>query len=395
MAFNEKAFVSTETCESMPQPPVTNDLPGLEGLERLVVPSDKKTRSFIPFGIDGTLVMISPYGEVLRMSKYIAGDNPRVICLDVPEFTLRKGSLNGLSARMQRQAQGRDNGLGIRLMTDSEPEDPILEWVNGRWPCIRYEIDSILVSILFTVNEGILSQQVFIENPSSVNETVRFALRIEGATVSTLRVTHGRWAPSDQHENYRDVSKPLPRPKASSLHHMVEGEHEWSPYEPLHQNRNPATKALKGEAIIAVFHDSELLELDGRGWVPTCDLYDLSNNDAQSESTQTAPSASSGILQVASKGTQKLTLQYELQSYGDEESRSPKLLNVENFLKSERIRSWTFKEDHKFNPIFRRYLEHILCLCLVNVTPDQGEECRIPFINDVTLELGSTPFSDL
>lgn len=176
---------------------------------------------------------------------------------------------------------------------------------------------------------------------------------------------------------------------------MVEGEHKWSPYEPLQQNDNPAIKTLKGEAMIAVFHDSELLKLDGRAWVPTRDSYDSSDNDAQSESTQTAPSASSGILQVASKGTQKLTLQYKLQSYGDEDSRSLKFLNVENFLKSDRIRSWTFKEDHKFNPIFRRHLEHILGVCLVNVTSDQGEECRIPFINDVTLESGSTPFSDL
>lgn len=393
MVFNERAFVSTETCESMPQPPVTNDLPGLE---RLVVPSDKKTRSFIPFGIDGTLVMISPYGEVSRMSKYIAGDNPRVICLSGPGISLSRSSLDGLGARMHWVVQRQGFGLGIRLMGDSKLEDPILEWINGRWPCIRYEIDSILVSILFTVNEGILSQQILIENPSSVNKIVPFALQLRGATVSTLRVTHGRWAPSDPHENYWDVSKPLPRPKASSLYHMVEGEHEWSPCEPLHQNRNPATKALKGEAVIAVFHDSQLLKLDGRAWALPRDLYGSSNNDAQSESTQTAPSASSGILQVAPKGTQKLTLQYELQSYGDEDSRSPIFLNVENFLKSDQIRrSWTFKEDHKFNPIFRRYLEHILCLCLVNVTPDQGEECRIPFINDVTLELGSTPFSDL
>lgn len=168
MAFNERAFVSTETCESMQQPPVTNDLPRLEGLERLVVPSDKKTRSFIPFGIDGTSIMISPYEEVLRMSKYIAGDNPRVLCL----HSQRVGySLGGLGNRMQWQAQRRDVGLGIRLMTHSEVEDPILEWI--------------------------LSQQIFMENPSSVNKTVRFALQIRGAMVSTLRVTHGRWASSD------------------------------------------------------------------------------------------------------------------------------------------------------------------------------------------------------
>ncbi|KAF6232731.1 hypothetical protein HO173_008945 [Letharia columbiana] len=169
MAFDENASLGTETGESISQkPPVTKaNLCGLEGVERLVVPSDKSTRSFIPFGVDGTLVIISPYGEVLRMSKYIADDNPRVICLSSPGISMDRRYLNGLGARMQRRAQIRKSGLSIRLMADSKVEDPIktpLEWINGRWPCIHYEIDGVLVSVLFTVNEGVLSQQFSIEN---------------------------------------------------------------------------------------------------------------------------------------------------------------------------------------------------------------------------------------
>lgn len=407
MASNENASVGTETGESIPRkPPLTDsNLPGLlDGLERLVVPSDRSTRSCIPFGADGVLVMISPYGEVLRVSRYIAEDDPRVICLDSPGLSTGRRFLTGLGVRMHRRAQLRKSGLSICLMADSKVEDPILqrglEWINGRWPCIRYEIKGVLVSVLFTVNEGVLSQQFFIENPSSESKAVHFALQIRGATVKTLRIAHGRWALPDEYDNL----EPLPQPNASGSYNIVEKDHERSSYEPLQQDDDAVTNVVKGEAAITIFHNGELLDLDGKASVPIRNPYfpdiddedsDNRNSDAQSRSDNTVPSASSGLLQVASNGFQKLVLQYELQPHSGAESRSPRCLDVETFLKSDQSRNWSFKEDHKFNPIFRRYLEHILCLCLVDITPDPGKERRIPFMNDVTMELESTPLGDL
>ena len=175
MFFSKDASVNVKTDYSILQnSPMTNyDLPGLEGLERLVVPSDRKTRSFIPFGIDGVLAVISSYGEILRMTKYIAEHSPRVINLDAPGGEWNYRELKVLGAEMDSQSRRCNCGFGIRLMTASEIENPILEWINGRWPCIRYGVDENLVSILFTVNAGVLSQQIIIENPSSEDKVVR------------------------------------------------------------------------------------------------------------------------------------------------------------------------------------------------------------------------------
>ena len=408
MAFDENASVGTGTGENIsPKPPVTGiNLPGLEDVERLVVPSDPSTQSFIPFGIDGILVIISPYGEVLRMSKYIAEDNPRVICLDSPGISGGRRFLNGLGARMQRRARERNSGLSIRLMGNSIVEDPIntrLEWINGRWPCIHYEIGNVLISVLFTVNKGVLSQQFFIENPSSESKAVRFALQVQGATVRTLRVAHGQWAPSDEYD-LNDEIEPRLRPNASGLYNIVEKGHERSPHEPYQQDGDAVPNVVKGEAVFAVFHNGELLKLDRTAsvpirlpWDPDSDSEDSGDpdDDIKNRSAQTVPSPSSGVVQVASGGVQKLVLQYKVQSHSIEQHRSLQILDVETFLKSDQSKNWSFKEDHKFNSIFRRYLEHILCLCLIDVMPNPGKERRIPFMNDVTLESASTPLSDL
>lgn len=398
--FDENASIGTQTSESIPQkPPVTNsNLPDLKGLERLVVPSDPSTRSFIPFGIDGNLVIISPYGEVLRMSKYIAEANPRAICLNSPY------SRNlGFGAGVVNRADIRYSGLGIRLMTNSKVEDLIetrLEWINGRWPYIHYEIDSVLVSVLFTVNEGVLSQQFFVENPSSESKAVRFALQIQRATVETMRLESGQWV---SYGLYSAGEAPLPA-NSSGQYEIAEAELERSPDEPSQQGVNAESNAVKGVAVIAVFHNGKLLELDGTASVPIRSYFapdidgedsDAASYSTQSKSDQNVPSASSGVLQIASKGVQKLTLQYKLQSQSEEQPRSPKYLDAEAFLKSDQSTSWSFKEDHIFNSIFRRHLEHILCLCLVDIPPDPGEERRIPFMNDVTLEVNSMPLSDL
>ena len=384
MASNKDASVGMETDGSIPQnPPVTDcDLPGFEGLERLVVPSDRRTRSFIPFGIDGVLAVISPYGDVLRMTKYMAGHSPHVICLDAPGNRWDHRDLNGLGAEMDWQVQQRNWGLGIRLMAASEVEDPTLEWINGRWPCVRYGVDGTIVSILLTVNAGVLSQQLTIENPSGVDKDVHFALETGDAIVSTLRVAQGRWTSSDSSHVMESLN-------AKGCYRIAE-----HPPEALQHDPYPATDAVKGEARIAIFHNAELLKLGDHASIPIRD-DDQPDGDLQSKSDKTVPSTPSGILQVAPKAIHKLVLQCELQPHSPEDSWIPKSLDVESFLRSEKSKSWSFNEHHELNPIFRRHLEHILCLCLVNMPPDQGEERRVPFINDVTLESESTPLGDL
>lgn len=177
-----------------------------------------------------------------------------------------------------------------------------------------------------------------------------------------------------------------------------------SPDEPNQQDGDAVLNVVKGGTGFAVFHNGGLLKLDRTAsipirlpWDPDSDGEDSgdSEDDIKSKSDQTAPSPSFGVLQVASKGVQKLVLQYKVQSHSIGQPRSLHCSDVKTFLKSDQSRSWCFKDDLTCNSIFRRYLEHILCLCLVDVMPDPGKEHCIPFMNDVTLEKASTPLGDL
>ena len=166
----------------------------LEGVERLVVPSDPTTKTYIPFGIEGLSVIISPYGEILRMSLYVAEENPRIVCLTSPTMQGYQRDLLYVGEQLHRQAQERETGLGIRLMSASKADvssfETRLEWLNGRWPCIQYEFDGLAIYVMFIIEKGFLSQQYVIVNPSEKENEIRFDLQIGDCEVNTLRV-HG------------------------------------------------------------------------------------------------------------------------------------------------------------------------------------------------------------
>ena len=168
----------------------------LEGVERLVVPSHPTTKTYIPFGMDGTSVIISPYGEILRMSQYVARKESRILCLTSTTLKGYQRNLASIRQQLYRLAQVRVTGLGINLMSSSGSKkvtlETHLEWLNGHWPCIRYEFDGLVISVVFTVKKGILSQQYVIINPSEKEICVRINLQIGGSEVNTLYVNDSK-----------------------------------------------------------------------------------------------------------------------------------------------------------------------------------------------------------
>ncbi len=168
----------------------------LEGVERLVVPSHPTTRTYIPFGMDETSVIISPYGEILRMSQYVARKESRIICLTSTTLDRYQRDLAFIPRKLHHLAQVRGTGLGITLTSSSGSKsvsfETQLEWLNGHWPCIRYEFDGLVISVIFTVEKGVLSQQYAIVNPSEKEICVRFNLQIGGSKVNTLYVNDSK-----------------------------------------------------------------------------------------------------------------------------------------------------------------------------------------------------------
>lgn len=174
------------------RPAVMSELFNLEGVERLVVPSHPTTKTYIPFGIEGTLVIISPYGEILRMSQHVVEKDPRIICLTSPTLQNFRRDLRFVGDELHQHAQNRETGLGVRLISASgvrkQKVETRLEWLNGRWPCIHYEADGLAISVIFTVDRGLLSQQYVIANSSEKAIDIQFDLQIGDCEVNTLYI---------------------------------------------------------------------------------------------------------------------------------------------------------------------------------------------------------------
>ncbi len=178
-----------EVTQISPQTTASNMI-NLEGVDRIIVPSHPATKTYIPFGMEGTTAIISPYGEILRMSQYVAGENHHIICLTTPTLQDNQRDLRRVGSMLHQQAQVRETGLGINIISSSGAKSSglqtQLEWLNGHWPCICYEVDGLAISVMFTVQKGVLSQQYIIVNPSEEDKVILANLQIGESDVNTL-----------------------------------------------------------------------------------------------------------------------------------------------------------------------------------------------------------------
>ena len=376
----------------------------LEGHERLVVPSNLKTMSLIPFGIDGTSVLITPFGEILSMSQYFAEENSRILCLDCGDFSWWR-EFGMVRDRPYLFAQFPRTGATIHIKPISKkkhsrlvlPFDLVinkrtnkrLEWLNGRWPCIHYEVDGIVVSILFTVQAGVLLQQFVLTNASLEDKKVHFHLDIEELVVNTLHVKGRRWT-LDNDRNGRVNILGFEHNADTSFNKS--GAEQAKTRDCSQRATKDEEKPIRDEALVAVFLNDTLLKFDDA--VFTSEDSDDKVNEELYENGKGNRLVPSGVLSIPSKSLQKLVVQYKLR-YRSDESCIPNNLGTDAFLRKDQVWNWAFKQEHKFNAIFRRHLEHILCLCLVKSTPNKDQHLRTPFITDPTFGIGSTPVGDL
>ena len=400
-----------------------SELWGLNGVETLIVPSKPSTKTFIPFGIDGTSVIINPYGEILRMSQYIAQGEPRIMCLGSPALKYYQRDLSGVAAKLHELAQRQHTGLHIHLRPASggEPSsaETTLAWINGRWPCINYKVGGLDVSVLFTVAGGILSQRYLIANPSAEQKFIRYTLKAGGAQVNTLHVNGRRWSGAEDDE-WDDVYQFHLSPSTHAFHisevkrdkppdvaqdnddaaNITTRAQYIIPEAVQHDSKIPKI-TTRGQAVVALFHNDKLVAPENVFQAPiSVNAYDSDGEESNDEVTSGEPTSSafSEPLHVVPYGVQKLVVQYRLQPYdefNDEDSGILRPRDVDTLVKRENSGNWSFVQNDDFNPIFRRHLEHILCLCVVNEGRDSEQQHHISFINDITFESGSTPIIDL
>ncbi len=163
--------------------------------------------------------------------------------------------------------------------------------------------------------------------------------------------------------------EPSVLPHTSGCFHIAERE--------LRRTRETLPHVVRGEAVIAVFHNERLVAQDSTFpvSVPRGDKDSGCGDDSKQSRKRAQDSWKP--LQVKSKEVEKLVVQYRLQSHGSQDTRVHGYLDVEDTLKGERFENWSFQQNNKFNPIFRRHLEHILSVCLVNVVPDSDPTASV------------------
>lgn len=81
------------------------DLPEFEGFERLVIPSQPDSQTYIPCGHGRISVIISPYGEIRRMSRHTLEEPQRITCLTSPCLTYYERDLLDVSSKLHELSQ--------------------------------------------------------------------------------------------------------------------------------------------------------------------------------------------------------------------------------------------------------------------------------------------------
>ena len=145
------------------------------------------------------------------------------------------------------------------------------------------------------------------------------------------------------------------------------------------------------EAIMAIFQNGVRIGSENIILIPIADEI-LASQRRTSQNlllNQKCPS----VLCFSPHETQELVVQYKMRSHHVNELPCLDYLDLGTFFCSDQHCVWSFREDNKFNNVFGRQLEHILCICLVKVVTSSKNRPRILF--DTTLTSGSITVGDL
>jgi len=131
--------------------------------------------------------------------------------------------------------------------------------------------------------------------------------------------------------------------------------------------------STRSEAVMAIFHCGIRISSENIVLIPVED----ENPARRGMKNLPLSQESFSMLYVPPHGVQELILQYRLRPHRNKEMSYLSYLDVGTFLHNDQPGSCGFERDIEFNTIFRRNLEHILCLCLVKNIPDSKSGSRI------------------
>lgn len=154
----------------------------------------------------------------------------------------------------------------------------------------------------------------------------------------------------------------------------------------LKQNKTSNSNDRKSEATIAVFVDGNSVRSDAISLTPIPPLY----KKIYQEKIIPVPM----LLKIEPRAERKIGIQYHLDFLGASDSGVSKHLDVISYLKKIQVYNRASKLDDEFGSIFLRHLEHIFSFSIITSQTSE-REAQISFIQDPTLEFGSTALNDL
>ena len=156
--------------------------------------------------------------------------------------------------------------------------------------------------------------------------------------------------------------------------------------EELKQRKASKSNNQTSEATIAVFVDENLVR-------PSA-ISPASIPRNMDELDQEKINIVAKLLQIEPRTERKIELQYHLDFLEASDSGVSNHLDVKSYLRESQVWKKGSKLDEEFGPIFVRHLEHILSFSIITSEASE-QEAQTSFIQDPTLESGSTALNDL
>lgn len=130
--------------------------------------TDKRQRpTYASFGDSGTTASVNGYGKIMRLSKYVGGENNPSKMLGL-EFSQGNEPylVEQRAEEFQHKLPSPFSGFGLQIMDiDSlQSEVPKLEFLNNRWPQLTYSVRGFNVRVRLFCQRGTVIQQFAVTN---------------------------------------------------------------------------------------------------------------------------------------------------------------------------------------------------------------------------------------
>lgn len=139
------------------------------------------SKCYASFGDEGTTATVGAYGHLMQVSQYLEAGRSGMFALgsrkaEEPRWPVdRAQKLEDMSHNSSTVSDGMSVGLSLNISgLRSRKRQPLLKWVNWRWPRFEYSPtkESLKISVQWMVHDHIVLQQWIVKNEGSEDRDI-------------------------------------------------------------------------------------------------------------------------------------------------------------------------------------------------------------------------------